>query len=337
MPNYSSDVCSSDIISIYLIINIGNFASLLVDTKIIPFDKMSGEDLHEDFQTLSLEEEYLEFNPTGENKWLKRTFDDIPRYLFRVSTPVSNGLTTDSWAKSKDAKFGHPTSAVDIFSRDENQVADMLGRHLWWTRNEQHSPHNLLSWTSSLLFAIQYIFLRHHEFKLPLENIDLYIIDTTKFPKGVFARDMDLVKIFSPNSELERLDGLRNRKHREYSGFYYFGEYLSQGALKIKDKCSVVSAQEIIEAGLFRLRPEFELSRSTNKKWANEVIRLREIFAPGAEKPRAAGELQAAIRVGNLFGPNWRLPVAASLIALQPCKNGDMIAILQEFGQAYPG
>ncbi|KAL5330966.1 hypothetical protein ACEPPN_000493 [Leptodophora sp. 'Broadleaf-Isolate-01'] len=51
---------------------------------------------------------------------------------------------------------------------------------------------------------------------------------------------------------LEDFKGLRLKKD------WYFGEYLSQGALKIEDKCQIVSAQAMIDRGLYDLRREFE-------------------------------------------------------------------------------
>ena len=69
---------------------------------------------------------------------------------------------------------------VDILAKDDNQqVAGTLNRHLrWW--GEPTDPDNLVSWTSSLLFAFQSIFYRHHHSRdrLSLDRIDLCIVDT---------------------------------------------------------------------------------------------------------------------------------------------------------------
>ena len=47
---------------------------------------------------------------------------------------------------------------------------------------------------------------------------------------------MDLIKVyFALDADLERMQNLR-------LSYYYFGEYLSQSALKIEDKCEIVSA-----------------------------------------------------------------------------------------------
>ncbi|KAH6714553.1 hypothetical protein BKA61DRAFT_723336 [Leptodontidium sp. MPI-SDFR-AT-0119] len=108
-------------------------------------------------QALSLSDpEYLLFNPNNESAWLQEKFDDIPRYLFRVFTPKSRGTTNESWTKSMDATDRAQNSRVDIFAREnKKRVASMPNRHLQWWRGCED---NLISWTSSLLFTLVYIF-----------------------------------------------------------------------------------------------------------------------------------------------------------------------------------
>lgn len=293
--------------------------------------------LTDELQALSFSEpEHLLFNPTGDKAWLRGKFDDIPRYLFRASTPRSDGTTDRFWVKSKDARYDSANSRVDIFARDDNQqVAIMLNRHFrWWGKDLD--PDNLVSWTSSLLFALQYIFYRHTDSRdrSRLDEIYLYVVDTAAFAKGVFLRDIDLIHAYrSFDSQLRDLDRLRGKKHRVFKGSFYFGEYLSQGALKIEDKCHIVSAQEMINQGLFRLRPELKESMvAENPILANEVIRLRERFYKKTVEPQeiTPEEIRAAIDIVQLFGPRWRLPVAANLIALLPRRNDDS-AILEAF------
>lgn len=83
-------------------------------------------------QAFSLSDpEYLLFCPDGEEAWLRKSFDNIPRYLFRVFTPKSRGTTDRTWTKSMDATFGNENYKVDIFARENKQrVASMLNRYL---------------------------------------------------------------------------------------------------------------------------------------------------------------------------------------------------------------
>jgi hypothetical protein len=78
----------------------------------------------------------------GDN-WLREQLSPIPRYLFRISTPRSDGLTNQTWVKSKAGRL----------NPDGPSTAERLNRHLRW-RGQADDGDNLVSWTSSLLFAL---------------------------------------------------------------------------------------------------------------------------------------------------------------------------------------
>ncbi|KAF2143151.1 uncharacterized protein K452DRAFT_193527, partial [Aplosporella prunicola CBS 121167] len=265
----------------------------------------------------------------------QQNFDDVPRYLFRIFTPNITGAINTSWVRSTAAIYARSESRVDVFDRnDDPRVASMINGHLRWRRDWDD---NLVTWTSSLLYALVYIFYRHATDGFNFDNICLGILDTTSFPKGTFIRDMDLIRTYSPlNERLANLEKLRDKQHREFKGKFYFGEYLSQGALRIEDKCAVVSARALIASGLYDILPEFEVLAqrplSPNPEWANQVIRHREAFyseEPGCQKV-SSEEIQAAMQIGELFGPPWRLPLAINLMALVPRLPDDR-TILQAF------
>lgn len=244
---------------------------------------MEPDDLVNGLQTVALTKpDCLLFNPVADKAWLRGKVDDIPRYLFRITTPLSDGFTDGIWVKSKDARHGRADSRRDIFAVGDNtQAACMLYKHLRWQTKPQ-DPDNFTSWTSSLLFALQYIFYRHKHPKdrSNLKDILLCIIDTASFTKGTFLKDMDLLNAYGPfDSHLRNHQEVREKKHSNFYGSLYFGEYLSQGALKIEDRCQLVSSQAIIDQGLFKLQPELMMSMTVTKpSLANEVIRLREPF-----------------------------------------------------------
>lgn len=282
---------------------------------------MALDTLSSGLQALGLHDpDSLLFNPLKDQAWLRSKFNSIPRYLFRVSTPVSYCTTDNVWVKSMDARLAEPTGDVDILSRHDNhEVANMLNSHLSWGKQPSD---NFVSWTSSLLFALQYvIYLHKYSKETPsLEEINLCVIDTAAFPPGVFLQDLDLIDAYkSYNNGLQDLEGLRRRQ-------YYFGEYLSQGALKIENKCQIVSTRAIFDRGLFSLQPEFNISMTNGKRtWAKEVLRLRESFSYYAliTSSISPQEIQAAKSIAQLFGPRWRLPVAANLMALSPHRSSD--------------
>ncbi|KAL2037216.1 hypothetical protein N7G274_010079 [Stereocaulon virgatum] len=171
---------------------------------------MAFSNLADELQTLSLSDpEYLLFCPSGDEAGLREKFNDIPRYLFRVFTPKSCGMTDTSCTRALDASYAPEKSRVDIFARqDKEQMASMLYRHLRW---KEGSEDNFVSWTSSLLFALIYIFHLHANDRdgSAFDNIFLCTIDTTKVPKEVFLLNLDLIEAYSPfDADLENFKDL---------------------------------------------------------------------------------------------------------------------------------
>lgn len=156
-------------------------------------------EIGDELQALTLSEpDHLLFNPPNNKSSLKEAFDNIPRYLFRVTTPKSDGTTNRTWVKSKNAKRGELNSSTDVFARDSTSVAEMLYRHLRWCKGDNDD--NFVSWTSSLLFALQYIFYRRTLNSLDIQDIYLCIIDTLAFPRATFLKDMDLIDTYSAHN-----------------------------------------------------------------------------------------------------------------------------------------
>lgn len=103
---------------------------------------------------------------------------------------------------------------------------------------------------------------------------------------------------------------------------HYYGEFLSQGELRIEGHCSIVSIEDIINVGLMRLRPEFEGFETRKPAWANEVVRLRQNDTDiSGLLPIDDDHVRIAMHIGELFGKRWRLPVMISCLALKPWQN----------------
>jgi hypothetical protein len=274
------------------------------------------------------EVEQLLFKPPLHSGLAATALDGIPRYLFRVVTPYSDGTADETWVRSQSASQNKASSVVDIFHKLDLEkrtvVARTLNLHLrWWPKDELDD--NFVSWTSSLLFAIQYIFYRHLSPKdrSSWEDIKLYVIDTAQFPKGTFLADMDLIHAFCEydttlGKNLGSFESLRKKQG------YYFGEYLSQGSLKIENKFALIPAKDFFKFDqLRRLQPHFGDIRIPNEapEWANEVIRLRKAIWPGTDLPKLSSEeFGSRLHVMNkiLMGlsPRWRFPLAIYFITL---------------------
>lgn len=279
------------------------------------------------------ESEHLLFKPQIGSGFSQKALDEIPRYLFRVVSPHSVGETNEMWVHSESASLNRRSSTEDIFfelnSEKGTTVARTLNLHLrWWPKDGIDD--NFVSWTSSLLFAIQYIYYKHLSSKdgSGLSEIKLYAIDTKGFPEGTFLCDLDLINTFSefddhpPGKDLQNLRNLRNETE------YYFGEYLSQGSLRIEGKCEVISAQCLFENNrLRRLQPHFREFQhlpinNGRPEWPREVNRLRDaiwrptnLWVPSLAE--VADRLGAVREIVQNLKPRWRLPLAiyfASLI-----------------------
>ncbi|KAL6831881.1 hypothetical protein V8C40DRAFT_237396 [Trichoderma camerunense] len=222
------------------------------------------------------------------------------------------------------AREGLACGEADIFSlKNKQHAADMLNRHLRWRKN----PHdNLVSWTSSLLFALVYIFhLRTSTYiEATLDEIQLLVVDPAGLPKNAFMRDLDLMSAFrSVDLNLQKVEDLRHRQSSEFSGYYYFGEYLSQGALKVEGHCQMVSARNIVDGGLYDIRKEFKEFASWKRgpgsaRWANAVIQMREVFYRNKSQRRQMSKkaILAALQISRQFGPDSQAPIAANLVAI---------------------
>ncbi|KAL5333319.1 hypothetical protein BJX70DRAFT_381438 [Aspergillus crustosus] len=300
---------------------------------------MSVENLTERMGNAHLNDEQLPFNPGPEMGIPQDALEHIPRYLFRIVSPHSNGYTDSTWVHSQAAADNIPSSREDIFlnlGRDKQEaVALTLLFHLrWWSKDDMAD--NFVSWTSSLLFALQYIYYRHWSNRdgSDLKDIKLFVVDTTLFPRGTFMRDIDLINAFSPvaddytRRELELVQGWRT------GGPNYFGEYLSQGLLKIEDKYQVIPASVLIDGDrLWRLQPAFKNIHShaqasmDRPSWPKEVTRIRGVLRGNGRPSIQFTEEGMRERVMALepiidsFEPAWRRPMAIFFIALMGCES----------------
>lgn len=80
----------------------------------------------------------------------------------------------------------------------------MLHYHLNKKRlHEGSDSDNLTSWTSSLLFGIQYAIYRCHIFKLSYSDVNIYMVDPRDFPHGQFIKDKILIEVYRGSADAE--------------------------------------------------------------------------------------------------------------------------------------
>ncbi|KAL4860392.1 hypothetical protein BDV12DRAFT_181650 [Aspergillus spectabilis] len=244
----------------------------------------------------------------------------IPTYLFRLVAPRTAGHTSTSIVASKATMDPECSKDPgDIFCHSQIEGAALVYAHLNWRCDERC---NFMSWTSSLLFALHYGLYRHKmdRDRPDLCEIFLYILDTSDFPDGTFIKDLDILEAFKGESQDVR--GLLDKRCGDNGQpRFYFGEYLTQGRLKIEGKCARVSLQQLIDLGLFELHPGLE----NQDRWASLAIRVVELRTNFVNLPATAcSEVRKAITIAQCcFGDRWAVPLSAMLLALRPRSRDD--------------
>lgn len=282
---------------------------------------MALAELTDIFQNTTLGDTTLLFRPRAHARWSELELSSVPDFLFRVYTPESDGLTNEEEASSRGAvaeEYGHNE---DIFATETLEAtAQRVADHLWWAEGGRRD--NLVSWSSSILFLIRYVFYRHYNNRdgSSFHDIRLLIIDTKKFPAQTFIRDLDLISAFE-RFDIRQEKGLQAMARMRKNTNFYFGEYLSQGSLHIGRNCNIVSAQAMIDRGLLDLRPLFKRAFQGEDwhSWAKSILTVREAIKEiPRDAPAPLEMLDKAFDIARHFGRDWRFPVAVHLLALLP-------------------
>jgi len=253
----------------------------------------------------------LFYPPTSfDSHWLK--FEDIPRYLFRTFDAAI--LETDGVVRSIESSIEPDgNSRTDLLSLKNDRATTLLHAHLEKTCFSRETD-NLTSWTSSLLFAIQYALYRRQCGQGNASEYKICAVDTRKFPQGQFARDICLIQRY-------KSDGVEQYEAQKFFNFrlnfvdYYNGEYLSQGAVSIADRSCVISLKRLEEAGLFKLYPEFEDAEGRTRS-ANRVLELRREWSE--ERGTSKKEIKFALQVASTCFPQLAsIDVATALLTFR--------------------
>lgn len=261
---------------------------------------------------------------------------EIPTYLFRLTAPATDGTTNET---NVCPPAPRNKNFLDLSSCD---AANYLYQHLKPVNGHQDSC-NFMSWSSSLSFLIQYAFYRSRTWWTDrnFKDIKLLVIDTRKLPKGIFAKDMDLLEFLSSTCECKYHEDLKYFTRLRKSN-YYFGEYLTQGTLNLLDGyCKQVNFGEMVGLGLFDLLPDVLKDEQNWENWAKPVKSSRiPFFSSNHDETTLEDEVDVAMSIAKtLFRGPWSLPVAAMLLGLKPRQRNDPIIIngfIDNYGGGYP-
>ncbi|KAJ5736771.1 uncharacterized protein N7483_001896 [Penicillium malachiteum] len=236
----------------------------------------------------------------------------VPRYLFRAFDKESSGRSDHSIVASAESISAIACrSKVDILSRPSEEIIQMLYRHLTkscFGRGE--NTDNLMSWSSSLLFVIQYAVWRCYQLKCDPAEVQICTIDTRKFPPGQFVRDMSLIRAHreAPNLHREMRSFFEFRLKNSY---YDNGEYLSQGVLHHAGRSMVECLAQLIQTGLYDLYPEFADVAEKNS-WTKRVGFLRTAWS--VEQTTTRLDIKSAVEIARACFKGLDTPDIAILL-----------------------
>ncbi|RAH58279.1 hypothetical protein BO85DRAFT_448338 [Aspergillus piperis CBS 112811] len=241
---------------------------------------------------------------------------EIPRYLFRAFDGESSGRSDHHVVASAESISAESErSRTDILSRPPGESTRMLYNHLKWFKSKDAD--NLMSWSGSLLYVIQYAIWRCNKWCRDPAEVYIRIVDTRKFPRGQFARDKSLLRVYrdAPESDPSMRSFFDFRLGYPY---YDNGEYLSQGVLHHAGRSSVVSLKQLIQAGLYDLYHEFA-DASARYLWAKRVKSLRSAWSK--EHMTTQLDIQYAINMAReCFNGFDALDIALVLLTLKKRK-----------------
>jgi hypothetical protein len=251
---------------------------------------------------------------------LESSLKGIPKFLFRGSDIHSSSRTTPTEVCSAAMKNFPDNPMPDLLQQDKLEAANNLCRHLAWGCEDDC---NLVSWTSSLLCAIQHALHRfkngNNPYDYSLTDIHVMVVDTEQLVKrgAIFARDLQLIGVLKDYAQGGRQTLLREFNRRQIGGIDYYGEYISQGRLVIgRDGAIQVSLRKLIDNGLYDLLPDLEPGINP-VAWPDGVLHLRAIRGLARKRlpQEDVGPLRGAIRTAKQFG-QFSLPIALMLICL---------------------
>ena len=242
--------------------------------------------------------------------------DTVPHYLFRTFDEASSGRNDGIVVASTASIYGpHKRSRTDLLTLERPTATKLLYEHLTKSCFAGEESDNLMSWTSSFLFAVQYAIWRAGFRGCSPSVIKICVVDTRNFPKGQFVQDLWLLRAYHATAkgiggEIRRFFDFRLENEE-----YYNGEYLSQGELNHAGRSCVVSPRHLLDAGLLQLYPEFGDARGS-EKWTKRVLELRQNWS--VEQVTTDQEMKLAFKMAdNCFAAFSPSEIACILLTLK--------------------
>ena len=185
------------------------------------------------------------------------------------------------------------------------EIKRMLETHFMWHYfHASECGSEFISWTSSLLWALQFAVRKTVNLVASGESpVKLCILDTSTLDANAFLPAPGLIA---------KYDMLAQEKGRRS---YHDDEYLIHGKLNVNGIASTVSLATLRAEGLFELVPELD-EEEYKPKLRSRVIHLRtSLFAlPKPISPKNGG---LALWIASLFGTGLTMPMFVALLSLR--------------------
>ncbi|KAK8104573.1 uncharacterized protein PG998_011606 [Apiospora kogelbergensis] len=247
-------------------------------------------------------------------------FDQKPQYLFRTYDSGSYGQSDEDIVASPARADRILTSKKDIFSLDENLGLSIVDRHMnpWrWKDYTSPIPDNFMSWTTSLLYAIQYALYRRHRYGSNSADIKICMIDTRRFHDKQFIHAKRLLEAYYKFVKRDDIRHFYDTRLLVY--IYQFGEYLSQGEVYHAGRSCTVSLASLEDNGLLEMYPEFADPRG-HATWAIRTLELRSLW--GEQQKTSEKEMREALTLArSCFASFDALDVAVVLLSFSLHEN----------------
>lgn len=224
-------------------------------------------------------------------------FSPVPRYLLRAFDEEEVGRTNESVVASMKSFGSHGPSQVDILARPVEPAATMLSRHRMdcFGGDEFDSRDNLMTWSSSLLFVIQYTIWRCQRRGVDPAGARILAVDTPVPDRPVRPRH-------GAGARLPR----RPRPARRRP------EHLRHSASTCRRApCGTRAARasQLVRAGLYDLYAELEAKldwfpRPWPWKWTQRIDELRAAWS--VEQATPARDIPPTLRMARLFESTTR-------------------------------
>lgn len=212
--------------------------------------------------------------------------EESPSYLWRVYANDTKGFNSASNFASAAAinGTGHPRMTAIPYQ----ECRTMLTKHLSWADIEDSE---FISWTSSLLYAIQYAVRKTKNLQNARAvskewDIKICLLNNRVANVSTYAAS-DLIEVYDLPSEGEC--------HPEY----HTNEYITHGHIFFDECASVVSLERLRAAGLFELVPELDEEGKKHQLYLRVHELRRMLFLNSSSLSRL--DCQVALRTASLY------------------------------------